>query len=198
MEDVALGRKQRPVPSEPVSDAPDVPPPGTMPGPRGCLIALGLGVVFGLGSIAAAGLLFKRKNEHRLHATDELAQIIDRGQQAPGADALRARGCKKAAILPAVDLAAIAQSLEDAEAKKKGRAARVVDTGSDPVAYCGVDAGDVAPSCGEVATAYVAAASPNGSFIVTLRPPMNQGCAERFAADGTSLGLAPPPNVPEL
>lgn len=186
------------MPSEPVSDAPEVPPPGTMPGPRGCLLALGLGAVFGLGSIAAAGFLFERTNEKRLHATNELAEIIDRGQQAPGADALRATGCAKAAVLPAVDLAAIAQSLEDAEAKKKGRAARVVDTGSDPVAYCGVQDAKAAPSCQDVAKAYVQAATPSGPFLVTLRPPTSQGCSERFDAEGKSLGLAPPPNVPEL
>jgi hypothetical protein len=181
-----------------VRDAPLVPPPGTMEGRKGCLLAILLGVVFGLGSVGLGYLSFRYKTGAVLEASEELAGVIAEAEKQPGAAALRTRGCDAAGVIGAVDLRTIGQKLEDARAKKEKRAAKQVDVGPDErVVYCAVK-GSRAPSCAELAQLYVAEARPEKGFVVTSRTPMVELCAEGFDAKGASLGAVPTPKLPQL
>ncbi|HTJ82845.1 MAG TPA: hypothetical protein VL400_14085 [Polyangiaceae bacterium] len=158
---------------------------------------LGLAVVFGIGSIILARVLFQSKNASVLQASSALGAVIERAESAPGADAVEKAGCSVGAVIPVADLKTLGQSLEDEEARRKGRVAKVVDTGADPVVYCGASKSEGAPTCGAIATAFVATA-PTAAFVVTVHADGRELCSERFDPKGGPLGPAPSPNVPEL
>ncbi len=189
---------EAPITDVEVRDAPLVRPPGTMDGRKGCLLAMLLGVVFGLGSVGLGYLSFRYKSGAVLEASEELAGLVVEAEKAPGAEALRARGCDAAGMIGASDLLTIAQRLEDARAKKEKRAAKQIEIAPDErVVFCAVK-GSRAPGCAELAAAYVESAKPEKGFVVSSRTPMVELCAESFDAQGKSLGAVESPKLPQL
>jgi hypothetical protein len=185
--------------ARPVADAPPSPVPGTVRGPKSCLLMVLLTSLLGFGGIGLGWYLFQRKNAAVLSSAEDLAAILARAPEAPGADAVRALGCDEAGAIDTADLVRIAQHLEAEEAKKKGRATRPVDLGvRDTVVYCARRAAEGSPTCEEAARGYAGTAKPVAPFVVTVRAGESELCAARFSAAAAPLGSAPSPNLPPL
>lgn len=180
-------------------DAPEIPPEGTVRGPKGCLIAAAITSVLGFGSIAAAKWMVERRNAEVINAAGELTALIERAAKAPGAAALTSVGCEEAIVLTVDDLKSIAQPLADSRAAKRSGPPKSIDlrTGEDPVVVCATSA-ESAPQCIDVARTYAAEAHPAAAYIVTVQSPKGERCAERFDVAGASLGTVTSPNVPLL
>ncbi len=188
-----------------VADPPVIDPSGPgprpqrrIPGPKGCLMGLGLFGALGFGCIVISWLLFARTNANIMTGAVKLADILSLAERAPGAKEVQGLGCESAGVLFPEDLRALATRLEEDEARAKGRPPKpVAITGEEPVIYCAHPAAGE-PSCAKVAEVYVARAKPNETFLITVRTGFRETCTERFDQDGTSKGPAPSPNLPLL
>ena len=182
-------------------DAPEVPPPGTVSGPRSCLIAGGAFLLFGLGSIAAAKLLIEDRNAEIIEAAGRLSQVIEAAGRAPGAAQLEAVGCEQRAVFTPADLKALARDLAAGRQQRQTKGASSADVEArvpeETVVVCAT-ASNQPPTCAEVARAYAGAAPPAGTFVVTVQHPEGGRCAERFDAAAGPLGTTTTPNVPLL
>ncbi len=127
--------------------APATPPPGTVPGPKSCLIAVGIASLLGFGSIVAAKLMIEQKNEAVLDAAAQLDAILAEASEAPGAAALREVGCEASGVIAPAALIRLAAPLAEENARKKGEPPRPIDIrADDPVVYCATRA-EEAPAC---------------------------------------------------
>lgn len=181
------------------AEAPEVPPPGTVSGPKSCLLAAGVSLFLGFGSILAAKLFIEGRNAEIIAAAEALASTIDRAAKAPGAAELHPIGCQEAAVLTPTDLQSIAQPLAASRgASRKGAPAGVdLSVPQDTVVVCATKSNEP-PTCGKVAEAYAAAVAPTAPFAVTVQHPAGERCAERFDRAAAPLGSAASPNVPLL
>jgi hypothetical protein len=180
------------------SPPPLVPPAPRTSGKKGCLIGFALFAALGGGSLLLSKVLFDRKNASIIEGARELDAVLARAGEAPGAGDVRALGCEAAGVLAPDALPALARKLEEERAAKEKRAPHEVDPGAtEPVVFCAHPAAGE-PTCPKVALAYLRSAKPDGPFVVTVRTGYNEKCAERFDADGKSLGAAPSPKLPLL
>jgi len=181
------------------AEAPEVPPPGTVSGPKSCLIALVAASLLGFGSIVAAKFFIEQRNAEVLSAAQELGGLLERGSKAPGAVELGAALCEEAVILTPDDLRAIAQPLADQRAQRRtGPPPGVsLEVPKDTVVICATRS-EATPACAAIAGAYAAATQPGAPFITTVQSPDGTRCAERFDAAAAPMGSVPSPNVPLL
>lgn len=180
------------------AEAPETPPPGTVSGPKSCLIAAGVSLLLGFGSIVAAKIFIERRNADIIAAAEDLAATIDRAASAPGAASLRPGVCQESAVLTPADLQSIARPLA-ASGVRNRKAPAEVEQAVPPenVVVCATKSNEP-PACEAVARAYASAAAPAAPFTVTVQHPSGERCAERFDAAAAPLGSTASPNVPLL
>jgi hypothetical protein len=165
-------------------------------GPKSCLLAIGISVVLGLGSMGVSKLIFEKKNASVLAASDVLGRELAQAEAAPGVAELKADGCEAAGALTPTAIGSVAQQLENEDARKKNVAPKQIVLGDEVIVYC-AKGGDALP-CADLAKRYVSVAKPSQSFVVTSRTRSGEACAERFAPDAAPMGSAPSPNLPLL
>lgn len=165
-------------------------------GPKSCMLAIGISLVLGLGSMGLSKLIFEKRNASVLAASDVLGRELSLAEAAPGVADLKADGCEAAGALTPTAIGSVAQQLENEDARKKGVVAREIALGDEVIVYCA--RGSDALPCGALARRYAAAATPTQAFVVTSRTRAGEACAERFAPDASPLGSAPSPNLPLL
>ncbi|UQA60945.1 hypothetical protein [Polyangium aurulentum] len=166
-------------------------PPPVKKKTSGCLIAFL--VVMGLGLVGAVGVglwLYSTFGDV-FGGIGDLAGIMMKARNAPGASEIRARGCKEAMVIDAKEMVKTMQRFEEEVAKREGRAPRSKPLSDDAevLLVCQAEQG-LAPTCESVAKAYIAAVHPKGKLLasVTTGGSKNTECTEAFDASGKSLG----------
>ena len=178
------------------SRADDAVPQTRVSGPKSCLIAIGISLVLGLGSMAVSKLMFDKRNASVLAASDVLGRELSLAEARPGVAELLADGCEAAGALTPTAIGSVAQQLENEDARKKGEVPRQIVLGDEVIVFCA--RGSDALPCAAHAKRYAAAAAPTQAFVVTSRTRAGEACAERFAPDASPLGSATSPNLPLL
>jgi hypothetical protein len=168
---------------------------------------LGCAAIFLLGllSMVAAWYIMKRKSAMQLDATTELAQLARAAESADGTSALRALGCKHAAVVPMEALGNIAQRLENARAEKEKRDPDAIFLGTDRAAIvCAESSAAGAPpiACKDVAVAFSGAVKNAAlPFVVVVEKGDTVACTEEFSGDAEKMkqidALAIPPLFPD-
>lgn len=165
-------------------------------GPKSCLLAIGISLVLGIGSMAVSKLIFEKRNASVLAASEVLGRELARAEAAPGVAELKSDGCEAAGALTPTAIGSVAQELENEDARKKGMPPRQIALGEETIVYCARS--QEALPCVDIAKRYAAAAAPKEAFVVTSRTRKGEACAERFTPDAAPLGSAPSPNLPQL
>lgn len=168
-------------------------------GMHGCLIAFFIALGVGVLAVIGFGIYLYKEFGTLVGGIGEVAAVMLEAQSAPGTSELRGIGCDQAYAVDTVKLQKAIQKVEDEVAKKEGRAPKKVDIMKDGGKLVGCTVtGTKMPSCDEVASTYVSATSPGEPFMVNVsRKNSGASCAERYSADGKSLGKALPVDIPK-
>jgi hypothetical protein len=185
---------QPPPPQQPYPPAQGyAPPPVQAPRPpkksggKGCLIALAVvgGIVLLVGAVGAF-FVYRFANspdgKKIVSAVASGASLVATAATAPGTNELRALGCKTAMVFDAADLEAIANTLGD------GGTAQIAH-GERLAVACATGRGATAPTCDQVAAAYIAAVG-RATGPLTVRVGANgesPTCEEMYSATGDRI-----------
>lgn len=183
----------------PVQAMPPAQPPPKKSGVSGCLIAAAiLGGLVLLGGGVGAYLLYREVGGF-VGATGDMAKIMMKAQSAPGTDEMRDAGCSTAVAIDTEELANAIQRFEDEMAKREKRAPKDIsrDLG-DASAILQCQTSKSSLDCQTIADAYRKAAKPKGRMLVSVTSSSgSQSCSESFERDGTKIGAAEMPDLPE-
>lgn len=168
-------------------------------GMHGCLLAFFIALGVGVVAVIGFGIYLYKEFGTLMGGIGEVAAVMLEAQNAPGTAELRGIGCDQAYAVDTVKLQNAIQKVEDEVAKKEGRAPKKVDIMKQGGRLVGCTVtGTKTPTCEEVASTYVRAASPSEPFIVNVsRQHGGASCAERYSADGKSLGRADQIDIPK-
>jgi hypothetical protein len=168
------------------TEAPRGAPP-RKPGTSGWVIALLIvgGCLLFFCFLGGAGIFaFSRSDSGKkiFEAIGEGKEAYESGKTAPGAEAVRAAGCKEALVLDTGKVLGIMRKFVDAGE----------EVGSSKIVLCQGSFMDELPSCDEVAAAYVTsfgAAAPE-PFVVTVQRQASKkdNCERVYSASGEPLG----------
>jgi hypothetical protein len=154
----------------------------------GCLVSMGLGLVVAVG----LGIWAYSEFGSFFGGVGDLAGVMMKARNAPGAAEIRAKGCKEAMVIDAKEMTKAMGRFEEEVAKREGRSPKTKPAAeADVVLVCQAEPG-LAPTCDTVAKAYIAAVHPKGKFVaaVTTGGSKKAECTEVFDASGKSLGAS--------
>jgi hypothetical protein len=178
---------------------PPAQPPAKKSGASGCLIAAAIIGGLVLLSVGVGGYLLYREVGGFVGATGDMAKIMMKAQSAPGTDEMRDAGCSTAIAIDTEELADAVQRFEDEMAKREQRKPKDIsrDLGdASAILQCQTSKSSV--DCQKVADAYRKAAKPKGKLLVSVTSSSgSQSCSESFERDGTKIGSAEMPDLPQ-
>jgi hypothetical protein len=161
---------------------PPLPPPPQPPASSGrkvLFIVLGIIGLIGLViCVVSAYVAYRLKNSELGRNVGEMVQAAAKGQQAPGAQALRDRGCTQAHVMDMRPFLKAALEATDAGAELTEE-----DLPPGMQVTCRVPEGSPL-GCDEVAKIYAEAAKPTAHFTVAVLPGPEASCTEAYTAAG--------------
>jgi hypothetical protein len=178
---------------------PPAQPPPKKSGASGCLIAAAIVGMLVLVGAGVGGYLLYREVGGFVGATGDMAKIMMRAQSAPGTDEMRDAGCSTAIAIDAEELADAVQRFEDEIAKREKRKPKDIsrDLG-DASAILQCQTSKSSLDCQQIADVYRKAAKPKGKMLVSVTNESGSpSCSESFERDGTKIGAAKMPDLPE-
>lgn len=178
---------------------PPAQPPAKKSGASGCLIAAAIiGGLVVLGGGLGAYLLYREVGGF-VGATGDMAKIMMKAQSAPGTDEMRDAGCSTAIAIDTEELANAVQRFEDEMATREQRKPKDLsrDLGdASVILQCQTSKSSL--DCQKIADAYRKAAKPKGRMLVSVASTSgSQSCSESFERDGTKIGSAEMPDLPQ-
>lgn len=201
------GPPQQPYPQQPhyppgMYGNPYPPGPPKKKGMSGCLLAVLIFSACAVLGIGAIGFIIWREAGAMLGSMKDLAALMLEAQSAEGAAEVRDLGCTQALVIDTEKLEGILVDLEAEIAKKENRKPKPPDLAKDGshLVQCQVQSG-TGPTCDEVAKTFAKAARPKNKFLVNVQSggsgSSGTSCSMSYEKDGTRIGVATAPNIPQ-